>query len=139
MRRAGAAAAVAALVAVLAGCGGGSTPAATTPTPVNNTLPLVVDTGPSLNGQTVGFDNSLYTSVSICNPGTATCQTIDHVLVDTGSSGLRILSSALGLALPYVTDANSNGIGNCIQYPGYQLPMGADGAGGRAFAGGSGL
>ncbi|HSR06175.1 MAG TPA: DUF3443 family protein [Bryobacteraceae bacterium] len=117
MRRAGAAAAVAALVVVLAGCGGGGTPAATTPTPVNNTLPLVVDLGPSLNGQTVGADNSLYTSVSICNPGTATCQTIDHVLVDTGSSGLRILSSAIGLALPYVTDASSNGIGNCIQYP----------------------
>jgi len=117
MRRAGAAAAVAALVMALAGCGGGSTPAATTPATVNNTLPLVVDKGPSLNGQTVGFDNSLYTSVSICNPGTATCQTIDHILVDTGSSGLRILSSAIGLAVPYVTDANKNGIGNCIQFP----------------------
>lgn len=117
MRRGGVAAAVAALLMALAGCGGGGTPAATTPTPVNNTLPLVVDLGPSLNGQTVGADNSLYTSVSICNPGTATCQTIDHVLVDTGSSGLRILSSALGLAVPYVTDANKNGIGNCIQFP----------------------
>ena len=117
MRRAGAAAAVAALVMALAGCGGGSTPAATTPATVNNTLPLVVDKGPSLNGQTVGFDNSLYTSVSICNPGTATCQTIDHILVDTGSSGLRILSSAMGLAVSYVTDANKNGIGNCIQFP----------------------
>jgi len=117
MRRTGAAAVVAALVIVLAGCGGGSTPAATTPTPVNNTLPLVVDKGPSLNGQSVGYDNSLYTSVSICNPGTATCQTIDHILVDTGSSGLRILSSAMGLAVPYVTDANKNGIGNCIQFP----------------------
>ena len=117
MRRAGVAAGVAAVAFLAAGCGGGGTPAATTPTPVNNTLPLVVDSGPSLNGQTVGFDNSLYTSVSICNPGTATCQTIDHVLVDTGSSGLRILSSSLGLAVPYVTDANKNGIGNCIQYP----------------------
>ncbi len=117
MRRAGVAAAVAALLMALAGCGGGGTPAATTPTPVNNTLPLVVDLGPNLNGQTVGADNSLYTSVSICTPGTATCQTIDHVLVDTGSSGLRILSSALGLAVSYVTDANQNGLGNCIQYP----------------------
>jgi hypothetical protein len=116
MRRAGIAAAVAALVVVLAGCGG-SAAVATTPVTVNNTLPLAVDLGPNLNGQTVGFDNSLYVSVSICNPGTATCQTIDHVLVDTGSSGLRILSSAMGLSLPYVTDASSNGIGNCIQYP----------------------
>lgn len=116
MRRTCAAAAVAALVMILAGCGG-SAAVAPTPVTVNNTLPLVVDAGPSLNGQTVGFDNSLYTSVSICNPGSGTCQTIDHILVDTGSSGLRILSSAVGLSLPYVTDASSNGIGNCIQYP----------------------
>ena len=90
---------------------------APTPVTVSNTLPLVVDAGPNLNGQAVGFDNSLYVSVSICNPGTATCQTIDHILVDTGSSGLRILSSAMGLSLPYVVDAKNNGIGNCIQYP----------------------
>ena len=117
MRRAGVAAAAAALLLVLTGCGGGGAAATTTATPVTNTLPLLVDLGPNLNGQTVGFDNSLYVSVSICNPGTATCQTIDHILVDTGSSGLRILSSAVGLSLPYMTDASSNGIGNCIQYP----------------------
>jgi Protein of unknown function (DUF3443) len=116
MRRAAVAAAVAAWLVVLAGCGGGGA-AAPTPVTIANTLPLVVDLGPNLNGQTVGFDNSLYVTVTICNPGTATCQAIDHVLVDTGSSGLRILSSAMGLALPYVTDTKSNGIGNCIQYP----------------------
>ncbi len=139
MRRAGVAAAVAALVMALAGCGGGSTPVATTPTPVNNTLPLVVDLGPNLNGQTVGADNSLYTNVSICNPGTATCQTIDHVLVDTGSSGLRILSSALGLAVPYVTDANKNGLGNCIQYPDTSFQWGPMALVDVHLAGGSGF
>lgn len=117
MRRASLAAAPAALVMALAGCGGGSAPVATTPAPVNNTQQVVVDLGPNLNGQTVGADNSLYTNVQICLPGTSTCQTIDHVLVDTGSSGLRILSTAVGLSLPYMTDASSNGIGNCIQFP----------------------
>ena len=116
MRRFAVAAAAAALLVILTGCGGGA-PAAATPTPVANTLPLIVDLGPNLNGQAVGFDNSLYVSVSICNPGTGTCQTIDHILVDTGSSGLRILSSAMGLSVPYVVDAKNNGIGNCIQYP----------------------
>ncbi|MDP8988534.1 MAG: DUF3443 domain-containing protein [Acidobacteriota bacterium] len=116
MRRAGAAAAVAALAGVLAGCRGSSA-STTTTTTLTNTLPLVVDLGPTVNGQSVGYDNSLYTTVSICNPGTATCQSINHILVDTGSSGLRILSSALGLSLTYMTDAKSNGIGNCIQYP----------------------
>jgi hypothetical protein len=121
MRRTGLAAAWAALLAVvlsvsLAGCGGGAA-APVAPTPVSNTQPLVVDLGPNLNGQTVGADNSLYTSVQICLPGSGTCQTIDHILVDTGSSGLRILSTQLGLAASYLTDAKSNGLGNCIQYP----------------------
>lgn len=41
--------------------------------------------------------NEPFVSVTLCEPGSATvCQTIDHVLVDTGSFGLRILSSALG-------------------------------------------
>ena len=38
--------------------------------------------------------NILYVNVTICAPGSTTnCQTIDHVQVDTGSQGLRILSS----------------------------------------------
>jgi len=116
MRRASLAAALAALVMSLTGCGGGSTPPATTPTPVLNTQQIVVDLGPDLNGQKVGADNSLYTDVTICLPGTATCQVIDHVLVDTGSSGLRLLSTSVSLSLSYLTDANNNGIGNCIQF-----------------------
>ena len=101
----------------LVGCGGGaSTPA--TPTPTPNTQQIVVDLGPNLNGQTVGADNSLYTNVTICLPGSATtCQTIDHILVDTGSSGLRLLSTSVGIPLTYIVDANNNGIGNCIQFP----------------------
>jgi len=38
-------------------------------------------------------------SVQICAPGTSTCQTIDHVLLDTGSTGIRIASAALGSSL----------------------------------------
>ena len=116
MRRAGVAAALAALAMALAGCSGGGA-AAVTPTPLLNTQQLVVDLGPNLNGTPVGADNSLYTSVTICLTGTATCQTIDHILVDTGSSGLRILSTVMGLTLPFATDAKSNILGNCMQYP----------------------
>ncbi len=122
MRRASVAAALAALVTItlamaLAGCGGGSAPVATTPTPVSNTQQIVVDLGPNLNGQTVGADNSLYTTVQICLPGGTACQTIDHILVDTGSSGLRLLSTAVGLPLTYIADASNNQIGNCLQFP----------------------
>ncbi len=38
-----------------------------------------------------GTRNMLQTSVTICVPGTNTCQTIDNIQVDTGSQGLRIL------------------------------------------------
>lgn len=37
-------------------------------------------------------------SVTICQPGTSNCQTIHNILLDTGSTGLRILSSALSSA-----------------------------------------
>ncbi len=38
----------------------------------------------------------MFVNVTICAPGSTTnCQTIDHVQVDTGSQGLRILASAL--------------------------------------------
>ncbi len=48
--------------------------------------------------------NMLQTSVTLCLPGTNTCQTIDGIQVDTGSQGLRVLASALdpSIALPLV-------------------------------------
>jgi hypothetical protein len=42
----------------------------------------------------------VFTSVTICVPGQSSCQTIGGVLVDTGSSGLRLLGSAVSLTLP---------------------------------------
>ena len=60
-----------------------------------NVVDLVVDSGPDGPGV-----NRLYTSVKICQPGsTAVCKTINHVLVDTGSVGLRLLASAVPVNL----------------------------------------
>jgi hypothetical protein len=57
----------------------------------------VVDGGPaSLNGQ--GTFDVPFASVTICQPGTSTCATIDHMLVDTGSTGVRIFASVLAAA-----------------------------------------
>jgi len=48
--------------------------------------------------------------------GTSTCQKVNGILVDTGSSGLRVLSSALnGLALPQQTIAGTP-LGNCVNF-----------------------
>jgi len=91
-----------------------SAPAATAA--VNNVQPVVVDYGPTTVGHLAPYPNALFTTVTICVPGTSTCQSIDHVLVDTGSTGLRILSSALTITLPNSKDASNNTIGNCVQY-----------------------
>jgi len=67
----------------------------------------------------VGVFNSLYVSVTVCLPGSTTqCQTIDHVLLDTGSSGLRLLASALpsGFVLPAVKTASQQALAGCGQF-----------------------
>jgi hypothetical protein len=102
-----------------AACNNGSVaPAPTAPgssqtisTSGTNVLPITVNLGP-LNVA----DNIAYASVTICMPGTTTCQTIDGIQIDTGSSGLRILSSALSLPLPAETDSSGNPIVECMQF-----------------------
>jgi Protein of unknown function (DUF3443) len=116
----------------LAACGGsgsGSLGGGTTPTPggppiataADNVTPLVVDLGPN-GGAIPGIFNTAYITVTVCAPGSTTnCQAIDHVEVDTGSYGLRIISSTLttqllGL-LPQETDAVvHNPIAECTQF-----------------------
>ncbi len=84
--------------------------------PVNNKLAIVVDGGPTGN-----YVNGSFATVTVCTPGTSTCQTIDHVLVDTGSIGLRVLAQAAGgelnpAAFPLQVDSNNNPIGQCNQF-----------------------
>jgi hypothetical protein len=78
-----------------------------------NTLPVVVNAGPP----GAEYVNGLFTSITICVPGTTNCQVLDSVLVDTGSMGLRVLSSAAGgtfsLTLPQENDPDGNPIAEC--------------------------
>jgi len=84
-----------------------------------NTVPVTVDVGPPAAG---GSINTLYTTVTICAPGNSTeCQTIDHVQVDTGSTGLRVLAAVLGngltaAQLPQARDASGNPVDECAQF-----------------------
>ncbi len=87
---------------------------------VNNSAPLAVDGGPTVNGVSVGYPNGAYVTATVCVPGTSTCSTIDHVLVDTGSVGFRVLGSALGgLALTPQNASDGNPMAEC-----YIAPMG---------------
>jgi hypothetical protein len=114
----------------LAGCGGGSSATAASapndaigaigpanPVATANSAPLVVDGGPP----GVAAFNLPYVTVTLCSPGSTTaCQVIDHVLVDTGSFGLRIVSAVLApsVALPPVTPAGGGTLIECTQFAG---------------------
>jgi hypothetical protein len=98
-------------------CGGGgggasvvSTPAP--PTSASNVVSVVVDGGP--NNSSV---NTLFTTVTVCVPGSTTsCQTIDHIQVDTGSYGLRILAPVLTLSLQVTNASDGNSLVECTQF-----------------------
>jgi hypothetical protein len=85
-----------------------------------NVVQMSVDGGPA--GAPAGILNIPYVSVTICAPGSTTnCQTIDHIEVDTGSSGLRIIAAVINApvlaALPEeVTTDTRAPIAECTQF-----------------------
>ncbi|WP_233832683.1 DUF3443 domain-containing protein [Paraburkholderia sp. ZP32-5] len=87
----------------------GSLPASPTQQPIAanaaNTVPITVNAGTS------NVVNIPGVSVRICAPGSTTnCQTIDNVQLDTGSFGLRLVSSVINPALlSALTPVTANG------------------------------
>ena len=79
-----------------------------------NVAPVVVDQGP--DPQAFIATNVAYTTVTVCVPGTTTCQTIDHIMVDTGSSGLRLISGVLQLSLPGENNSTGNPVDECLAF-----------------------
>ncbi len=105
------------------GCGGGSNAPAVNKiaTPTQNVQAITVDGGPPAVIAATGlYVNGPFVTLTVCAPGsTASCNTIDHVLVDTGSYGLRVLSSLSGgeltISLP-ATSVGGNPLGECVQF-----------------------
>lgn len=62
-----------------------------------------------------GYHNEPCISVTICVPGTTTCQTIDNILVDTGSYGLKIFKSLITIPLSTIQIAGGD-LANCTGY-----------------------
>ncbi|PCE26305.1 hypothetical protein BWP39_17450 [Paraburkholderia acidicola] len=113
------AAGLAIAAACIGGCGGGggsSGGGGGTPiTPVGgNQVALTVNSG------VANVVNIPTVSVTVCAPGsTSNCQTINNIQVDTGSYGLRVLSSALTSSLSSglpVTTVGSSQIAECAQF-----------------------
>ena len=85
-----------------------------------NMAPLYVDANPCISNPSLS-NNVVYTNIKICPPGSqANCQVIDHVIVDTGSVGLRIGSSVLNskllAAMPYVSTSGPQILTNCVVF-----------------------
>jgi predicted aspartyl protease len=102
---------------VLAACGGSSSGGSSAADIVHE-VPIVMDAGPAQ----IDAVNSPFVTVTVCAPGNAAkCQAIDHVLVDTGSTGFRVLASVLGNGvnstdLVTTTDVNGNAVVECTQF-----------------------
>jgi len=101
---------LAALLSTCGGSNGSSSPSSSSPSG-NNVQTVVVNGGPTGN-----YTNGVFTNVTLCVPGSSSCQTVNNVLVDTGSFGLRILASALTLSLPQQNDASGNPVVECAQF-----------------------
>jgi hypothetical protein len=108
------------MLMALAGCGGSGGGSGSPAPPVagpavtgNNVLTITVN-GSLCSGNPT-YPNEPCVSVTICAPGTSNCQTIDDILLDIGSSGLRILSQAVTVPLTQVT-SGSGLLAECVQF-----------------------
>jgi Protein of unknown function (DUF3443) len=110
---------LAGILAATVGCGGSSNSSTSSgggSNAANNVQTITVNAGPTA-GTNRRSINEAFTSVMVCAPGsTSNCQTISGILVDTGSPGLRILSSALTLSLPQQTGAGGNAVVECLPF-----------------------
>lgn len=97
----------------LASCSSNSSTTTTTTPAVNNSVAVTAGFGPL--GQAGGVPNGLFVNITVCQHGTQNCATIDNVLVDTGSIGLRLIPSAIGSVLSPISE-NGNALEECIQY-----------------------
>ncbi len=108
---------------LLSGCLGGKSTSAggAAPPPVVNTMAVTVDSGPAA---ATGAVNHAYVTVRVCAPGSTTqCANIDHVLLDTGSWGLRLVRSVLAagtVTLAAETDSQGRAIEECETFGGGQ-------------------
>lgn len=99
------------------GLGNGMTVASVAAAP--NVVPLTVDGSTCTSSMDSPYFNEPCVSVKICQPGTTTCQTINDVLLDTGSYGLRVFKSVLSTSLATALTPISSGgstLTECAQY-----------------------
>jgi len=116
-----------ALIMARSGLVSGSTTLAVTggaPAAANNVLPITVNGSLCSPSTSSSYLNKPCVSVTVCAPGSTTvCNTINDILLDTGSFGLRIFKTTLDQSpnpllsgsLPQVT-INGGSLAECAQF-----------------------
>ena len=106
------------VLSLVTGCGKSksSDPPSATTVPGNNVLSITVNGSLCSSSTSANYINKPCVSVTVCSPGTTTCQTIDDILLDTGSYGLRMFKSVLtGVQLSQIT-SGSGSVAECVTY-----------------------
>ncbi|HVP65840.1 MAG TPA: DUF3443 family protein [Anaeromyxobacteraceae bacterium] len=99
-------------------CGTGGATSTTVPTG-GNVVSITVNGSlcSAASSTDQAYPNKPCVSVTICSPGTSTCQAVSDVLLDTGSYGLRLFKQVLnGVSLPQVSAPGGGTLAECIQY-----------------------
>lgn len=107
------------------GCGGKSTNSSASTTTAGsassttNVMAISVNGGPTASQLDGGvYPNGAFASATICVPGsTSECVAVSGLLVDTGSTGLRVLQSAVSsLNLPSVNASSGSAAYDCVSF-----------------------
>ena len=106
---------------MLAGCTKSAPPPIKPPPPAGANLPVV--SGINIMSLTVNgancsansYVNKPCVSVKICSVDGQQCQTVNDILLDTGSFGLRIFSSVITVPLSPITSGDSI-LAECVQF-----------------------
>jgi hypothetical protein len=87
-------------------------------TPAVNVMPITVNGSLCSSDTSNGYLNKPCVSVTVCSPDQSVCQTVNDVLLDTGSYGLRVFRSALpgNMALTQNLSGTGGSLAECIQF-----------------------
>ncbi|HEX9137380.1 MAG TPA: DUF3443 family protein, partial [Nitrospirota bacterium] len=111
---------ITAITAVLGGVSGSTSLTVTvggSGGPGINVLAITVNGSLCSPATSAGYVNKPCVSVTVCSPNSTTsCQTINDILLDTGSSGLRLFKQALSVALTPVTSGTGGSLAECAHF-----------------------
>jgi hypothetical protein len=94
----------------------GSTPMTVTVAPGLNIMPITVNGSLCSSATSSGYFNKPCVSVTICNPDGSVCQTVNDILLDTGSYGLRVFRSAIPNLTLTQTSSGAGALAECVQF-----------------------